>query len=173
MLLKLLGVFLLTGGSAGLAWRLCGEQRERLFMLKETRHLYQLLQSEIRYAGLPVPEMLLAVSEKVAWPLSDILKKIGQSGDWEKGKSFGQIWREHMESGLAGCAIAREAKALLLSFPDSMGLMEREGQAKALERPIEELERRIQLTEQEDKNRRTVIASLGIAAGVFLSIILL
>lgn len=173
MPLKLLGVLLLTGGTTGFAWTLCRERRNKLALLKEIKHLYHLLQSEIRYTGLPLPEMLLSVSEKVASPLADILQRIGTSRDWEEGKSFGQIWRENMESGLMGQSIMRESKILLMNFPESMGSMEREGQAQALERYIEEMNRWIEQMEREEKNKKKVIVSFGIAAGTMLSIILL
>ena len=173
MQLKLLGVLLLMGGTSGFTWNLCRERQNRLILLKEIKHLYHLLQSEIRYTGLPLPEMLLGISEKVAAPFSDILQCIGQSEDWEKGKSFGQIWRENMDKGLMGQSITRESKDMLMKFPESMGSMEREGQARALERYIEEMNRWIAQMEQEEKNKKKVIVSLGIAAGTFLSIILL
>lgn len=173
MPLKLLGVLFLTAGTTGLAWNYCREQQNRLILLKEIRHLYHLMQNEIRYAGLPLPEMLLGVSEKVAPPLSDILQSIGKSGDWKNGKSFGQIWRENMEKGLMGQSVTQESRKLLMRFPESMGSMEREGQARVLERHIEELNRWIAQMEQEEKNKKRVIVSLGIAAGTFLSIILL
>lgn len=173
MPLKLLGILLLISGTTGFACNLCREQRNCLVLLKEIRYLYHLLQSEIRYTGLPIPEMLLSVSEKLSPPISDILQSIGKSGDWEKGKSFGQIWRENMELGLMGQSITRESRKLLMSFPESMGPMEREGQAKVLERHIEEMNRWIDRMEQEGKNKQKVIVSFGIGVGTFLSIILL
>lgn len=173
MPLKLLGALLLIGGTTGFAWSLCRERKNQLEMLKNIKHLYHLLQSEIKYTGLPLPEVLLSVAEKIAAPLSDILCNIGKSKDWEKGNSFGQIWRKNMATGLMGQSITKEARALLMSFPESMGSMEREGQAKALERYIEELSRWISQMEQEESGKKKVIVSLGIAAGALFTIILL
>lgn len=173
MPLKLLGMVLLIGGTTGFAWNLYKELQNRLVMLKEVRHLYHVMQNEIRYTGLPLPEILLSVSEKISSPFSDILYSIGKSEGWEQGNSFEQIWQEKMKEGLAGQSVTGEARTLLLSFPESMGFMEKEGQARALERHMEELNRWIEQMEQEEKSKKKVIVSLGMAVGILWSIILL
>lgn len=172
-MVKLIGVFLLIGGTSGFAFCLCREQKSRLRLLKDMKYMYQLLQNEIRYTGLPLPEIFKSIAEKLKDPLGSALIRVSESMAWERGESFSRVWEEEMEKGLLGMPLTDRQKSLLLRFPESTGLSQAEGQAKVMQRQIEELDRWIAQLEQEEKSKNKVIMSLGIAAGIFLSILLL
>ena len=70
-------------------------------------------------------------------------------------------------------SLSKEQQELLWEFPKSLGLWEKEGQAKALSYYIEETEKWIIQSEKEEKDKNKVIMSLGAAAGIMLSVLLL
>lgn len=172
-MVKMLGAVLLLLGAAGFSFGLCREQRKRIELLQEMKYLYQLLQEEIRYAGLPFPEIFCRVSEKLKEPFGSALRVIGEGLTRETKGSLSDIWQKEIKTALLRTPLSKSEKELLFRLPESAGMEERQGQANALERYVEELDRWIKQAEEEEKNKNKVIMSLGIAGGVFLVIWLL
>lgn len=172
-MIKLAGVIFLVSGFTGVAFCICEEQKNRLKLLKEMKYMYQVLQNEIRYTRLPLPEIFRMTGEKLKEPYGSMLQKISSSMTWEQGDSFQDIWGREILEHLKRVPLNKEQKSLLLQFPESTGSLESEGQARVLERFVEELSRWITQIEEEQKNKNKVIMSLGIAGGIFLSILLL
>lgn len=172
-MIKLAGAVLLLCGTAGFSFSICKEQRERLKLLKDVKYMYQLLQNEICYTGLPLPEIFRSISEKLETPFKEALLEVARSMTLEQGKSFREVWENRIGGSLKGLPLTQAQKELLLKFPECTGISEREGQAKMLERYVRETDRYILQLETEEKSRNKVIMSLGIAAGIFIIIILL
>ncbi len=172
-MIKLAGAVLLLWGTAGFSFSICREQRERLKLLKDMKYMYQMLQNEICYTGLPLPEIFRSISEKLKTPFKEALSEVSQSMDWEQGKSLEEVWESKISVCLKQLPLTEAQKQILMKFPECTGINEREGQAKILERYVRETDRYILQLETEEKSRNKVIMSLGIAAGIFIIIILL
>lgn len=172
-MIKLAGAVLLLFGAAGFSLSICREQRERLRLLKDLKYIYQLLQNEICYTGLPLPEIFRGISEKLKSPFKEALLEVSQSMTLEQGKNFQEVWESEINICLKGLPLTQAQKQILIKFPECTGINEREGQAKVLERYVSETDRYILQLEAEEKSRNKVIMSLGIAAGIFTIIILL
>lgn len=172
-MVKMSGAVLLLLGAAGFSFSICMEQKKRLLLLKSIKEMYRLLQNEICYTALPLPEIFKAVSEKIQTPYKEALLSVSINMDYEKGENFSHVWKKEMESMLAGAPLTISQKEVLLRFPECMGMHESKGQAKALDGYIWELDRMIMQQEEEGKSKNKVIMSLGIAAGLFTVIILL
>ena len=78
-----------------------------------------------------------------------------------------------MEKALASYHLSGNQKQILFSFPDGFAENEYRGQARAIDRYIRDMDREIQQCEEELKSKNRIIMSLGIAAGLFLVIVLL
>ena len=172
-MLKAAGAGLLLLGAWGFAYSICREQKKQLLLLKDIREMYRLMQNEISYTALPLPEIFASVSEKLKEPFDELLLTISREMDREKGEDFSKVWKGEMGKKLTGISMKGPCLELLLHFPDCIGMNESEGQAKAMDRYIEELDRMIRETEEEEKSKNKVIMSLGIAAGLLMVIILL
>ncbi|MGN0376519.1 MAG: stage III sporulation protein AB [Suilimivivens sp.] len=172
-MLKLTGAVILLFGAWGFAYSICREQKKQLFLLKDMREMYRLLQSEICYTALPLPEIFKTVSGKLKSPFGEALLSVSESMNMENGEPFAEIWEKEMTDKLMESPLTRTQKRLLFRFPECMGMNESRGQAKILDRYIEELDRMILQLEEEEKSKNKVIMSLGIAAGLLMVIILL
>lgn len=170
---KLSGAVLLLLGTAGFSWSLCRERKKRLIFLKNMREMYLLLQSEICYTALPLPEIFKIVGEKMPPPFGSALFSVSRRMAFERGEEFKGVWESEIESCLDGIPLTKQQKELLLKFPECLGVNESKGQANALEKYKTELDRLILQMEEEEKSKNKVIMSLGIAAGLFMVIILL
>lgn len=172
-MLKATGAGLLLLGTWGFAYSICREQKRLLLLLKEIREMYRLMQNEISYTALPLPEIFVSVSKKLKAPFDELLLAISREMDREKGEDFSKVWKDEMEKKLTEISMKGPCPELLLRFPDCIGMNESEGQARAMDRYIEELDRMIRETEEEEKSKNKVIMSLGIAAGLLMVVILL
>ena len=172
-MLKGAGAALLMLGSCGFALSICRERDRRLQLLKEMREMFRLLQNEICYTALPLPEIFKLVGEKVNPPFDKALLMTGEHMCLENGEEFKTIWEEEIKKMLRETSLTAQQKQLLINFPDCMGMNESTGQANAINRYIEELDLMIHKQREEEKNKNRVIMSLGIAAGLFMVIILL
>lgn len=170
---KILGAVCLLLGAAGFAWSICTEQKRKLLFLKNMKEMYLLLQSEIGYTALPLPEVFRIVGEKMQPPFGEKLLTVSSHMTLERGEDFSDIWNHVMSQCLREISLTDSQEELLLKFPQCLGMNEKLGQANALERYIEELNRSILQMEEGKKNKNKVIMSLGIAAGLFMVIILL
>lgn len=172
-MLKGAGAVLLMLGACGFAASICRERNRRLQLTKEMREMFRLLQNEICYTALPLPEILKLVGEKVNPPFDEALFLTGEHMTLENGEEFRTIWEEEMEKTVKETPLTVQQKRLLISFPECIGMNESQGQADAINRFIEELDLMIKKQREEEKNNNKVIMSLGIAAGLFMVIILL
>ena len=172
-MVKLFGVFFLIFGAVGFSACLCREVKSRLIFLKEMKNMFLLIQSQIQYGGIPINRILQEMTGKMQAPLCEVLQKISERLFAEDGEEFASVWNEEMEAVFISYALTKEQKALLLRFPEVLGAFNREGQAQSLYRYIDELDKWIEQGEKEEKDRNKIIMSLGTAAGILLSILLL
>ena len=170
---KLMGVCMLIAGGTGFAFCICKDLNRRLVLLREVKYMYELLQSEIRYTSLPLPLIFHNISDKIMAPFDSLLQQVGEGMEPEKGGVFCQVWRTEAEKSLAEVPFTNKQKEFILRFPETMGLSDSEGQAKALQRSMDELDRWIAVQEKEGRERNKIIMSIGIAGGVLLAILLL
>lgn len=172
-MLKAAGSVLLLLGAWGFSYSICRERKRQLLLIKDIREMYRLMQNEISYTAFPLPEIFVSVSEKLTAPFDELLLAVSREMDREKGEDFSKVWKSEMGKRFEEISMKGSCRELLLRFPECIGMNESEGQAKAMDRYIEELDRMIQETEEEEKSKNKVIMSLGIAAGLFMVIILL
>lgn len=169
---KLLGAIFLAGGATGYSFCICRDLKLRLTMLKELKYMYELIQSEICYTALPVLLVFENISEKVKPPFGRMLKNMVKRAEMDGGKTLTEIWRQAAGDVLAQIPLTKEQKESVAGFSESLGMSDKEGQARALQRKIEEVENWIIHQEKESSQQQKLIMSMGIAGGLFLVILL-
>lgn len=173
MIGKILEVFGLLTGSIGFTAEICMGRKNQILLLKEIREMFCLIQGEIDYTALPLPEIFRNLSEKIKEPLSGALREAAGRLTMEQGETIRELWQKEMEKALASYHLSGNQKQILFSFPDGFAENEYRGQARAIDRYIRDMDREIQQCEEELKSKNRIIMSLGIAAGLFLVIVLL
>ncbi len=172
-MIKLLGVLLLMLGSVGFSASLCGEKKKQRMQLMEMKRMFLIIQEDIRYSGLTMPLILQKTAKKMKEPFGRTLLEISNILSNNDGMQLSEVWETEMTSLIKDFSLSKKQQELLLAFPKSLGFWEREGQAKALSFYIEETDKWIIQLEMEEKDKNKVIMSLGTAAGILLSVLLL
>lgn len=172
-MVKLFGIVFLMVGSVGFSASICTERKKQRMQLMEMKHMFLLMQDDIRYSGLPISLIIRKTTDKVREPFSKALLEISNAILLNGGEQFYEVWEKEMQKISAELLISEKQQELLCEFPKALGLWEREGQANALSFYIEETDKWIVQMEKDEKDKNRVIMSLGAAAGILLSVLLL
>ena len=89
------------------------------------------------------------------------------------GRTFGELWRDQIQKGLAGTKLKREDREQLGVLGESLGYLDLEMQLSSIELYLEQLEIRIRDAQESLTGKQKLYQSLGVAGGIFLVILLL
>lgn len=171
-MLKLTGCILVICGCVGFAGSICREAKERLLFLKEIRRLYEDMQYCIAYRKEVIAEVLRQLSATGEGYFAEAFQEI--CSRMRKGEeAFPAVWRQCMEKALRQSPLKKKDYFLMMDFPDCIGFLEEQAQAKALDGLLRETELLIKEQEREQKDKSRTIMGVGMAAGILLSILLL
>ncbi len=159
-------------GAAGFAQSICLEKKRHLEILKQIRSVFENMKYYIAYQKATVPEALWKLSHRGEKFFADAFEEIYKRV-YEEGESFPMIWKQQMEKVLEKSLLTGEEKSMVLNFPCCLGFMEENAQAGALDELLREFDRRIEEISAELKSKNKMIMSLGVAAGILISILLL
>lgn len=171
-MLRLIGCLLVLAGCTGVAGSVCMDTNNRLMQLKQIRSIYENMKYYIAYQKAAIPEVLFWLSGKAGPPFDGAFERIYQSV-YEEGESLPLMWKQYMGAAMAQSPLNGQEKLLILDFPSCLGYMEERAQAGALDELLREVNLRIEELERDKKGKNKMIMSLGVAAGVLMSILLL
>ena len=153
-MLKITGACLILCSAAGIGASFSGDLKRRVRELRILKQLVYMLQGEIRYARLPLPEAFCHVSVRLPVPFGTFLSETADELKKADGRTLGEVWKMEEAKHLKGLHLVRADLEQL----ESLG---------------EELENSIAEAKEHMGSRQKLYQSLGIAGGVFLVILLL
>lgn len=172
-MLRLLGIFCLSIGCAGLGWSMKDRLKKGLEELYQVRQILKMMQSEITYSRASLPEACLRLAGRAPEPYREALEGIHEEMLANKGTTFDAIWRRQMERCTRRLVLHAEEKRRLLEFGSCVGFMDGQMQAQMLEQYIHRLELSIERQEKDMANKSKVIMSLSIMGGLMIAVILI
>jgi stage III sporulation protein AB len=149
------------------------ELKSRISDLKELRKLILLLRGDIRYANTPLPEAICSIAKRHEGGFEDFFTKISERLSAHSGNTFSQIWKEAVETELLRTSLNKKDKSALVNFGDNLGYLDKEMQMNTLELFLTQLEDEIAELSKTAKEKSYLYNTLGIMAGIFISIILI
>lgn len=171
-MLRIAGCILAVIGCVGFAGNICMDAAKRLALLKKVRSIYENMKYYIAYQKATIPETLRMLAKKENEPFAQAFEEI-DIRVCEIGENLPVAWKQCMGEVLKNLPLTKTEKNLIMDFPSSLGFMEENAQAGALDELLREIDLHIEEMEKEQKNKNKMIMSLGVAAGVFISILLL
>lgn len=173
MTLKIIGCILVVASSAAMGFFFSNEMKCRVDDLKELRKLIVLLRGDIRYANTPLPEAVSAIARRHHGSLERFFHKVSKKLQELSGLTFPAIWKEAVEIELADTSLSKKDKLHLIQFGDNLGYLDKEMQMNTLDLYISQLEDEIADLSKTMKEKSYLYNSIGIMAGIFISIIML
>ena len=173
MLLKIIGCMLVVLSSAGMGFFFSNEMRCRIDNLRELRKLIMLLRGDIRYGNTPLPEAINGIARRHKGCFGPFFTKISSRLNELSGLTFQEIWKDAVEKELINTSLSKKDKMQLLSFGENLGYLDKDMQMNTLDLFLTQLEEETKELSRTVKEKAYLYNSLGIMAGIFISIIML
>lgn len=172
-MLRLMGTVLVLFSCTALGWSRSMTLQKRLEQLREVEKMVHLILGEITYRKETLPEALLRISEKTAPPFSEFLREVSRQASLFQGDCFSKIFRETAQQCLKDSALHKKDLEAFSQLGEYLGWMDITLQNNTITLYQEQLKQEIQYLERELPGRKKMCQSLGVIAGIFLSILCL
>lgn len=171
--MKIVGCLLVIGSTTGMGFYFSIEMKSRIEDMKELLKLISLLRGDIRYANTPLPEAISAIARRNEGKFKSFFTKISDALQELSGQTFLDIWKNAVEHELIDVSLNKKDKEQLIHFGESLGYLDKEMQLNTFDAYMIQLEEEIGELTKTVKEKSYLYNSLGIMAGIFISIILL
>lgn len=174
--LKIIGAVCVTGATTLYARGMVGELTMRINALKALRQCFLSLKGELRYGVETLPSAFMHVGEHCSVgdeKIRDFFWNVGRRLGSEEAPSLKEVWEEEAKLLAAGVNLDGKECDSLVRISDSLGYLDITQQVNNIDLYLEYIEADIAaLTEKYADNCRMYM-SLGVMAGLFLTIILI
>ncbi|MEY8336417.1 stage III sporulation protein AB [Lachnospiraceae bacterium 62-35] len=169
---KLTGILFTAVGAAGIGISEAIRYKERLHLLEDLRKMVSLLKGEILYANAPLEEAFIHVGERCSSPAGKVFLNMAEEMGKKRGDSFYEMWKAEVDSLGKEIPLSKEDKRQLKGFGENLGYLDRAMQERTMALYLEQLSGEITYLKEHLQEKNRLYTSLGIAAGVFLIIIM-
>jgi stage III sporulation protein AB len=172
-IIKIIGCILVIASSTGIGFFFSCEMRGRIEDLKELKKLIGLLRGDIRYANTPLPEAISSITRRHSGRFDDFFNYVSIKLHELSGLTFSDIWKDATEQQLANSSLSKKDKLHLIQFGENLGYLDKDMQMNTLDLYISQLEEEISEMTKTVKEKSYLYNSLGIMAGIFITIIMI
>jgi stage III sporulation protein AB len=147
--------------------------KSRIDDIKELRKLIVLLRGDIRYGSTPLPEAISAIARRHEGSFKGFFTKVSERLSEHSGNTFSQVWKEAVDAELMVTSLNKKDKSHLIQFGENLGYLDKEMQMNTLELFLTQMEEEIIELSKTAKEKSYLYNTLGIMAGIFISIIMI
>lgn len=171
-MIKAIGMFLtLTAcGSMGMTW--AGVYEKRPKHLAALDSALQLLETEIIYGATPLKDAMASVSQSCEPAISGLFKHTALELSKMEGVTAGEAWSQAVTAFQQESVLNDSDFKILKRFGASLGISDREDQAKHLELTRSQLKLAAAQAESAAKKNSSMFRYIGFLGGLFLVLIL-
>ncbi|MGF7143444.1 stage III sporulation protein AB [Anaerotaenia torta] len=171
--MKGIGCVMVILSSAGIGFYFSSEMKSRIEDLKELKKLIGLLKGDIRYGNTPLPEAISAIAGRYRGSFRSFFCRTSARLMELSGQTFTEIWKNAVEQELVKTSLSKKDRLALISFGENLGYLDKDMQMNTFELYLSQLEEEIGELTRTVKERSYLYNSLGIMAGVFISIVMI
>jgi stage III sporulation protein AB len=170
---KIIGCILVIASSTGMGFYFSSELKRRVQDLKEFKKIIVLLRGDIRYSNSPLPEAISSIARRHQGVYQAFFTGVSTKLHELSGLTFSDIWKSEVEQNLTNTSLSKKDKVSLIQFGDNLGYLDKEMQMNTLDLYLTQLEDEIAELSRSVKEKSYLFNSLGITAGIFITIIML
>ncbi|HWI54285.1 MAG TPA: stage III sporulation protein SpoIIIAB [Desulfobacteria bacterium] len=157
-------------GTMGITWAGVYEKRTRHLVAIDSA--LQLLETEIIYGATPLSEAMMHVSKSCDTEISDLFKNTALELGRMEGVTAGEAWNSAVRVFQEQSVLNNSDLQILKRFGASLGVSDREDQAKHLELARSQLKLAAARAEAAAKKNSTVFRYMGFLGGLLLILVL-
>ncbi len=172
-IMKIIGCILVIASSTSMGFFFSNEMKCRIDDLREMKKLIGLLRGDIRYANTPLPEAISSITRRHSGRFDTFFKHVSDRLHELSGHTFSEIWKSATERELVNTSMTKKDKLHLIQFGESLGYLDKDMQMNTLDAFISQLEEEISDLTKTVKEKSYLYNTLGIMAGIFITIIMI
>ena len=170
--IKTAGILCTGAGAAGIGISMGSRFRDRLKLLEELQRAVSLLKGEILYANEPLKEAFSHIGQRKDSPVGVFFLGIAERMETGEGGSFYDMWQPQVDELERGLPLTEEDKRQLKTFGEDLGYLDHRMQERTIRLYQDQLENEIAYLRVHLQEKDRLYTSLGIAAGLFLVIVM-
>ncbi|MCI8599173.1 MAG: hypothetical protein HFJ10_12170 [Lachnospiraceae bacterium] len=171
-MLKIMGALMILASATGIGVSCSMDLKKYCMELRLLKQLLYMLRGEIKYTKTPLAEAFERIAVRLPEPFSTFLRQTAQEMENLDGRTFGELWREQIRTGLPGTHLKKDDKEQLGALGEVLGYLDLEMQVSSIELYLEQLEISIRSAQDAITAKQKLYQSLGVAGGIFLVILL-
>lgn len=170
MNIRLIGAVLIVVSCGGFGFCIAASYRRELAMLRSVVYMTEMMESELSYRMLPLPELCKKVGKRVGGSTGKVLDRVAKELDHQIQPDALSC----MHSVLSGMKdLPVSVRRLLVKLGSTLGQYDLSGQLQGLRSVRESCCRMILRMEQNRDNKTRTYQTLGLCAGTALVIVLI
>lgn len=156
-MLKLAGACLILCSAAGIGASYSGDLKRRVRELRVIKQMMYMLQGEIRYAHLPLPEAFTHVSVRLPAPFGLFLSGIADELKKADGRTLSEIWKAEEQKYIKKLHLTRTDLEQLETLGEVLGYLDTEMQLAAIRLYLEQLEQSLAEAQEQMGSRQPAV----------------
>lgn len=173
-MLKIVGSFLIIAGSFTWGYMKCTSAKDRIIQLNIIKKVMIMLRGEIKYAGTALPDALELITNRITMPFAkDFFINVSEELNQMSEKTFKTIWNENINKYLKVSALSISDLEQFKNLGDNLGYLDKDMHLNTIDLYLEHLNMDIKLANEEIAEKCKVYKCVSIAAGVFITIIII
>lgn len=172
-IMKIIGCILVVLSSTGMGFYFSSEMKCRIEDLKEWKKLMGLLRGDIRYANTPLPEAINSIHKRHDGNYKAFFNQVSIELSELSGHTFPEIWKAAVENKLVNTSLTKKDKLHLTQFGENLGYLDKDMQMNTIDLYLSQLEEVINEQTKTVKEKSYLYNTLGIMAGIFITIIMI
>ncbi len=172
-IIKIIGCIIIVLSTTGIGFYFSSDMKCRMEDLKEWKKLICLLRGDIRYANTPLPEAISSAGRRHEGNFHNFLSTVGAQLQELSGETLASVWKAAAERYLSNTSLNNKDKMQLIRFGENLGYLDKDMQMNTFELYLTQLDEEITELSRTVKGKAYLYNSLGIMAGIFITIIMI
>lgn len=172
-MLKSVGAIMVILSSTAIGFYFSSLLKTRIQELSDLRKTLFILRGDIQYGNTPLPEALQSIARRDKSDLQPFYMQVSTKLSRLEGESFQEIWSSGVKQCLTETALSNEDKLELNRLGDNLGHLDREMQVRTIDLYLEILKREIDEATKTMKEKTKLYNTLGVLAGLFITIVMI
>lgn len=177
--MRYVGILIMAGAVIGGGFLAAARWKEKLSVLLLFRQMIYYLKGQILYSNAALPEALAEVGGRFADGREGLLRepgdfflRVSRRAETESQKGFSDIWKEEASGLLEAVPMDKADRENLLALGENLGYADRAMQERILLFYLEQTDEAIRFLKKEMETRTKLYRCLGMAAGLFLMVVM-
>ncbi|MFD2759382.1 stage III sporulation protein SpoIIIAB [Lentibacillus juripiscarius] len=170
--MKWIGALLFIGTTTLIGFEISRRLNERPKHIRQMKNALQILEAEILYSQLPLPEAFETIARQIPEPLSTFFHNMHVSMH-EKATDLYSVWNNHVDDLLTTSSLSENEGEILNQFGRTLGQHDFDQQQKHIHLTINHLDRQLEEARENQFKYGKMAKSLGVLCGLFVVLLLI